>query len=102
VPATPGLHILSLHDALPIYARVAVKPDREKTRHAPDDAGETDRRVKETAPERAARGLELFRRDADDEAGNARDEEGGREERDGQDRKSTRLKSSHRTNSYAV
>src|SRR5207248_11408407 len=89
-PSTSFISTLSLHDALPIFRRAA-RPDpraRPKGARASSRGGVAQRRPEQGQPRRAA-----------ERRGEGPHARGGRAD---QDRKSTRLNSSHRTISYAV
>src|SRR5207253_6651424 len=95
--ATTDLSTLSLHDALPIYGelRGARREPARRTGAPPDQAGQESRRQcgqqDPCAAERCAR-----------DPAEALDEGGRAERLLAQDRKSTRLNSSHVAISYAV
>src|SRR5690349_22456596 len=82
-PATPEIYTLSLHDALPIFHRDVVDAEADALRHR---VGHEHRRIAQFLPLAAERG--------------AIGDGGAEEERE--DRKSTRLNSSHVEISYAV
>src|SRR5690606_40306012 len=93
-PATPAIYTLSLHDALPISENRGGAGDRQRWRERHPQVAEADRRgggKHQPSERRAARLGEVGGAEHDPAA------PGGH-----QDRKSTRLNSSHVKISYAV
>src|SRR5437867_6097612 len=91
MPPPSELSTLSLHDALPIFVGSLLRPPDLLEARAAVESGRLSAREFKRIEDRAV-----------DEAVRLQEAAGLDVVTDGEDRKSTRLNSSHRTNSYAV
>src|SRR5207248_9365336 len=101
-PPPPSIYTLSLHDALPICSRIRRHADAAERplahpRQPPAAAFARHAWIDELVADRRA-----FRRDCARRRGRRSERLAERRRIEGEDRKSTRLNSSHRTTSYAV